>query len=85
MSCWCFKCVDIVWNVFGLSMLCGVPILIGPPHQESMCSVQGRIIMGILGTRFPGNGKVSQEVLIINPAHLLQKCDAPKTKRTQTS
>ena len=31
----------------------------------------------------PGNLKVSQEILIVNPAHLSWKCDTPK--RTQTS
>ena len=33
---------------------------------------QGGIITGNLGTRFPGNLKVSQEVLIVYPAYFLQ-------------
>ena len=31
--------------------------------------------MGNLGSTFPGNVKVSQEILIVHPAHLSQKCD----------
>ena len=34
---------------------------------------QGGIIPGNQGTRFPGNPNVSQEVLIVNPAHLSRK------------
>ena len=34
---------------------------------------QGGIIPGNQGTRFPGNPNVSQEILIVNPAHLSQK------------
>ena len=44
--------------------------------------LQGGRIMGNQGTRFPGNPNVSQEILIVNPAHLSQKCDTPK--KTQT-
>ena len=33
---------------------------------------QGGIIPGNQGTRFPGNPNVSQEILIVNPAHLLR-------------
>ena len=39
--------------------------------------------MGNLGTRFLRNLKVSQEILIVNPTQVSQKCDTLKT--TQTS
>ena len=38
-----------------------------------MGGTQGGRIMGSLGTRFPGNLKVSQEILIVNPTHLSRK------------
>ena len=44
---------------------------------------QGWIIMGNLGTRFLQNLKASQEILIVNPTQVSQKCDTLKT--TQTS
>ena len=41
--------------------------------QPSECATQGGIIPGNQGTRFPGNPNVSQEIMIINAAHLSQK------------
>ena len=38
---------------------------------------QGRRITGNLGTMFSRNLKVSGEILIVNLAHLSQKCDTP--------
>ena len=46
----------------------------GHPHTHpDHPHTQGGIIPGNQGTRFPGNPNVSQEILIVNPAHLSRK------------
>ena len=63
--------------LLGLSWAClGTFLGLSWVSFESLLSLswgyfgQGGIIPGNQGTRFPGNPNISQEILIVNPAHL---------------
>ena len=49
-------------------------------YQKDNVQQGGRITRN-LGNRFPRNLKVPHEILIVNPAHLTRKYDAPKTTK----
>ena len=67
-----YKVCGQTWSFIG-------PYIPGPSNKDIVIfeilqgRVQGGRITGNQGTRFPGNLKVSQEILIVNPTHLSRK------------